>query len=57
MKPQTLPEHEAVALATLVVHLVPQAPQLLRSFVSSTQDPLQLDSEPGHVATQADWEQ
>ena len=48
---------EGVALAMLVVQLWPQPPQLLTSLVSSTHDPLQLDWEPGHVATQADWEQ
>lgn len=57
MKPQVLLEQDAVALPTLVVHVLAQPPQLLTSLVSSTHEPLQFDWEPGHVATHADWEQ
>lgn len=56
VKPQVPAEQEAVALATLVVHLLAQAPQLLTSLVSSTHDPLQFVSVP-HPEVQADIEQ
>jgi hypothetical protein len=45
--------HVGMALVTLVVHAMPQAPQLSGSLVVSLQLPLQAMVLPGHVAAQA----
>jgi hypothetical protein len=57
VKPQVLPEQLALALETLVVHFLAQAPQLLTSVVSSTHEPLQFDSVPEQPEVHADAEQ
>jgi hypothetical protein len=56
-KPQVLPEQDAVALPTLVVHFFAHPPQLLTSLVSSTHEPLQFERVPEQAAMHADPEQ
>jgi hypothetical protein len=57
VNPQVLLAQLAFALETLVVHFLAQAPQLLMSEVSSTQEPLQFERVAEQPEVHADAEQ